>query len=674
MKIDVAYSRVMFLGAAGVGKTSLKRALMKQPWEAGANSTIIADVRQVKYGWMGGGQQWIEMMHEDEIDELAKLLAAVDNSSDTKTLLCSTLNSSIISSPLKETDETSLCNMSKDYERTAVNPTISEAILRSEKISPEDVSSLSVQPFLHVWDCGGQPVFLETLPAFITSRTMFILVFDASKDFTSNWRSVQYQEGIEVVGEEMNITVLDLLLQWMANIYAHLAKRDEQGALLDYPRILVVGTHGDQLTSEEKLSKREQFLSHCKGKACTELLQDFLIVDNTLARRSDEEGEDPDFNTIRDAINSFTTTKLVINTHVSWVLFRKVVQGLGRNVISLEEAHAIAVACKIPIASVNLLNVLNFYHELGVILFYPYIDGLKQNVIVNPKWFLATLGKVLTLKGREEYKTGHMWDVLREYGVLVQPLYIGAWKNCEGVDPEAVMDLLVHLRLAAPVKTKVYHDYDVKQYFIPAVLPISGDLHTIPTSGFRERATALHITFSTKFVPPGFFTRFAATLLESPMCEILFQKGVYRNRLTFCYGEPPLDHVILTDLSNVVEVVVLRFVPASGSIAPLDKVCGKLLDFLNKCCKEVSDIVCSRRIPYELRFICNSDECRQKGHGLHYLIHPSTGQTKDLPLQCEKNDTFRLPEPAESYWFLASTKTEVITMYICKMSCNFLFF
>lgn len=646
------------MGAAGVGKTSLKRALMKQPWEVGASSTIIADVRQVKYGWMGGGHQWIEMVHEDEIDELAKLLAAVDNSSDAKTLLCTTLNRSATISPLMmNTDQISLC---KDFERTAVNPTISEAIMRSEKISPPvDIGSLTVQPFLHVWDCGGQPVFLETLPAFITSRTMFILVFDASKDFLSNWRSTQYQQGIEVVGEEMNITVLDLLLQWMANIHAHLAKRDEQGALLDYPRILVVGTHGDQLTLQEKLSKREQFLSHCNGKACTELLQDFLIVDNTLARKSDEEGEDPNFSTIRDTINNFTTTKLAIKTHVGWVLFRKVVQGLGRNVISVEEAHAIAVACKI--SSANVCNVLNFYHELGVILYYPHIVGLEKNVILNPKWFLTTLGKILTLKGREEYKTGHMWDILHEYGVLVQPLYIGAWRNCEGVDPEAVMDLLVHLRLAAPVQTKVYHDYDVKQYFIPAVLPITRDLVSTPMSGFEERATTLHILFSTKFVPPGFFTRFAAALLESPMCEILFQKGVYRNRLTFRYGEPPLDHVILTDLSNVVEVVVLRFVPNSARVASFDRVCGDLLEFLNKCCKEVSEIVCSRRIPYELKFVCNSDECQQQGCEQHYLVHPSIGQTKDLHLQCEKNDRFRLPKSTESYWFSAppSSKIEV---------------
>ena len=49
--------------------------------------------------------------------------------------------------------------------------------------------------------------------------------------------------------ENENISILDLLVQWMANIYAHLAQKNERGVLLFYPRIFVVGTHGDKLNS-----------------------------------------------------------------------------------------------------------------------------------------------------------------------------------------------------------------------------------------------------------------------------------------------------------------------------------------------------------------------------------------------------------------------------------------
>ena len=69
----------MFLGAAGVGKTSLRRSLMRQPWQSGATSTVVADLHTVRPSeWMEGGpQQWQQITHDDEIDEIAKLLAIV---------------------------------------------------------------------------------------------------------------------------------------------------------------------------------------------------------------------------------------------------------------------------------------------------------------------------------------------------------------------------------------------------------------------------------------------------------------------------------------------------------------------------------------------------------------------------------------------------------------------
>ena len=155
---------------------------------------------------------------------------------------------------------------------------------------------------------------------------------------------MQYHDGIVKVEENENVSTIDLLLQWIANIHAHLVRHNAE-VLAEYPRVMVIGTHGDTLNESQKESKRKEFFARCKGKAYMELFHDFIIVDNTLAKRPGEEGEDPHFAVIRDAITEFTTKKLVVKTNVNWVLFRKVIQGLGRNVISLKEAHAINWSC-----------------------------------------------------------------------------------------------------------------------------------------------------------------------------------------------------------------------------------------------------------------------------------------------------------------------------------------
>ena len=47
-EMNVAYGRIMLLGTAGVGKTSLKRSLMNLPWKPDTTSTIISEVSCVR--------------------------------------------------------------------------------------------------------------------------------------------------------------------------------------------------------------------------------------------------------------------------------------------------------------------------------------------------------------------------------------------------------------------------------------------------------------------------------------------------------------------------------------------------------------------------------------------------------------------------------------------------
>ena len=256
--INVAYSRIMLLGVAGVGKTSLRRGLMRCPWETGATSTLVAElhsVRPVDYKWMG--EQWEEVTHQDEINELARLLARVyekNQSKDAEKRFGAALNNvatstSTCTKSCTSSLETASSPSPDCFEETAlsaVDSTLQEAIDRIDSVDMSD--EVKVQPFLHVWDCGGQPVFLEMLPAFLTSHTMFLLLFDASKDFDSMWESVQYQDGKQIPGEKIKMTIIDVVQQWMANIFSHLVQYDDiQGVLLEYPRILVIGTRGDLL-------------------------------------------------------------------------------------------------------------------------------------------------------------------------------------------------------------------------------------------------------------------------------------------------------------------------------------------------------------------------------------------------------------------------------------------
>ena len=675
-EMDVAYSRVMFLGTAGVGKTSFKRSLMKELWDPSTiNSTIVSDVQSIRpigYELQSLGyhenEQWREVTEDDEVQEMAELLVAVHNESGVKELRTKSKAVTELFPVLQFDTESSLEDTEsiECLEQTHVESVFSKAVNRAQFIT---IRNITPQPFVHIWDCGGQPVFLEILPAFLTSRTMFLLLYDASKSFHEKWKSVQTVRGERKEVEEVNMTTLDLLHNWLSNIHIHLAKYDKEGAILDYPRVLCIGTHGDKLKrfrqSKKKSAVNDELKSHCRGKPFETLIDDFYIVDNTTAGKGKD--EDPNFSKIRGKIYDFTSGKLIVKTPISWVLFRKVIGSIGKNVISLKEACGIGKACKIPAEVVP--SVLLFYHDLGVLLFYPHIKSLQDTVIISSKWFVNALGKVLTLQGREEHKTRLMWDLLHEKGILVQPLYVAAWREVEDITPQALIELLVHFCLAAEVKTDQFYDPDVKQYFLPLVLPsfLPSNSQLVYSEGHLQRATPLHLTFHTRFVPPGFFTRLITSIAESPHCKIQFDKGVYRNKIHILFGNPPCDDVVLMELLHAIQVDVLRYVPESDSLDKFAYVCQELHKYLVQVAKDVDCCLFGSsdkcKVFKEVRFLCASATCAAVGP--HYLHH-SQGQTCDLHIKCDNDNKYRQVLDKEGFWFLKTkTAKEVKLVQIC---------
>ena len=655
----------MLLGSAGVGKTSLKQSLMKLLWESHTTSTVISDINCVR----PFGHQWYKMNQEDddklvevtpfdEINELAKLLSLVHHDPSITKSAHSNVTASALYPIVSMINASSLSSKQiEDIEGVNVNAILSMAIKISETLSPHDLKSVEPQPILHIWDCGGQPVFLEILPAFLTPRTMFLLMFDASKDFNERWQSVQHRAGEKIFGEVVNMTTLDLMLNWMASIYGHLIRREEDGGLCEYPRMYCIGTHGDILkTKEAKKAVVEQIESHYKDKAYFEIIKDTLIVDNTTSGKGKD--EDPNITILRRAICQFTHDKLIVKTPVSWVLFRKVIQRYQKHVINLEEAHAIGEACKISPDDVP--KTLLFYHDLGVVLFYPHIERLKDKIIIKPKWFVDTLGKLFTLDGRDgQIRT--MLTLLQEKGILVQSLYVPIWRECTAeLNPEAIIDLLVNFRLAAPVTTKEYHDPTVKQFFLPAVLKsFKGDPSDAPHVHYF-RASPLHITFNTKFVPPGFFTRFVTTFASNPFCkcELVFKDGIYRNRVSFTYGQPPIDHIILTDLHFAIQVDVLRYAPDNSAFRSINAVCQELLTVLQYCGQQVEQVLAShwdmlsesfQSIPItkEFQYVCK--QCLESSDP-HYLIIGEE-QSANMLICCGNNRSYRMLSADEAVWF-----------------------
>ena len=680
------------VGPGGVGKSSLLRGLMNQNLPQDAESTILVDTTTVKPQlWAKAGESadsyWAEVTEEDEIEELVRLfelvLAKVHSS---EAAAVGELNP-------QEYKPQSVQTISHQYVSRINDNEVRKVLQQVIEHVSKNPTAPQLEVMMHVWDCGGQPVFLDVLPAFLTSRTMFLLFFDARQNLHDRCSSLSHKAGRVVSKSEQNFTTLQLLTQWMASIHAMYIRKDTsedpnleastttsegkhpdtqgrktqtsdhahdhkgpqtarnqhcfgENIIPKFPRIIPVGTHGDEV--QEKTQILSTLVSHCKGKAYTPLLLDGVIVDNTTAGHG-KDHEDEGFRYIREQVHRLASEHLEVRTPIAWVLFRKVLQRVAKDnpIVSYEQAVAVGQAC--GIAADVVPSVLHFYHELAVFLHYIQIESLSDKVIADPQWLIKQLGRLLAPEGLEQKVPNQLlWNPLHENGILVQTLYEEVWKKSI-LKPQALADLLEHFLLAAPINPpKSLISYEGLKYFVPSVLKLSvQDTDTTPNSReIVKMSSPLYLTFSTQYVPPGFFTRLATTLTGKAKCEPLFEHNVYRNKITFAYDQ--IDEFTICEQSTSVQINVVRIQHRqSHEIVTFGSTCHAIMELIPECSAEVSQWLPS--IEVKAAFLC--EQCPD-------FITIPRGADTGLNVRCKAGHHCNLTKEKQ-YWLKIPSTPEV---------------
>ena len=580
-----------------------------------ANSTILAKTRPVKYAWAMTGNpanhQWAKVTEDDEIAEEVQM---VKNVTPAEFLLMeSTTRMHSGSEPIMSQVNYTAKLTEVEKHKEKVLDQASAEFLDQASADEQSQSKANQEVLLHLWDCGGQPVFLDVLPAFLSSRTMFLLVFNASIGLEAPFRVYAFDDGQRNDQGMSVITTLSLFHKWMAMIHARFGGAQQQGRLPCYPRILLVGTHADQIASgatrKKKIIQKKKivkvFHESIKGKQYGDMVLGTVILNNTTAGT---DKADFGFKEIQEIVYSFVHDKLTIETPVSWIHFRKVLQlhtKKLKKVISLDEVYNIAAECHVPHDEIR--SALLFYHELGVFLFYPVVKGLKSVVILEPQWLVDQFGKLFaSWKGKTEFSD--MWNTLTHYGILVEPLYEDVLGNvCEhNLTPAALIEMLEHFLLAAPIVTTGLHTRSgkVKEYFIPHMLQhhlSQPPLATTSKSGKRKsffslrpstsrdaemqsyppkNAAPIHLTFLSGYVPPGYYVRLATSLASKEGVMVLFHP-IYRDQITMDIG---VDRLTITEHIDTVE---LQYSRRAAANEPFRESCRKLLLLLDECFSEV---------------------------------------------------------------------------------------
>ena len=507
---------------------------------------------------------------------------------------------------------------------------------------------------LHIWDCGGQPVFLSVLPAFLSSRTVFLLVFDASLELDDPCKVIVNIDGHSHMKETLDISALSLLQMWMASIHA----RFGEGGEASCPRIILVGTHADQLRPDQSKRKcLDKILSVVMEKDYSNILMDELegiIVDNTTAGMG--EREDKGIGQLRETIHEFVRDNLSKDTPVSWVEFRNLLQlYVGKPVVQLDEVYRCAGKCFIPREEVP--SALNFYHELGVLLFYPNVHGLESVVILDPQWLVNVFG-TLFCKWKYQDKHRKMCALFSDYGVLTKPLYNEVLRPLlkgTNVTPDAVLKLLEKFQLAVQIEIIDLFETNKKQYFVPLMLKHNNGLGTVDVQSAAnspqsliKRASPLHIVFTSGYVPPGFFVRLAACLSSEKGVIVVFRAGIWCNKITMRVNGR-VDMLIITEYTDTVEIQFFRKEESEESFRMS---CRNVFMLLQRSFTSISEWLPEANP--QLAFCCTQciDPAQMASFRHHQDIYCKFSQEQTVidSLHCKHKDHGFKPTHSQRYW------------------------
>ena len=383
-----------------------------------------------------------------------------------------------------------------------------------EKIEEED------KIYSILWDFGGQSVYYTTHPIFLTEKAIYILACDLSRN-PHKKADTLVKKGLYKNEEDIccNKTNLDYLDFWMSSIYS-LVGSDANGqdtTLFDtlperLPPVFLVCTHADKpycSTDPKKLALEIYgFLREKTHKK--HLFKDVFVVDNT---KSGSGNECPEVVRLREEVLAVAQQLPQMKEAIplKWLKYENTLQLLRKERkkwIPISEARQIASdKCGID-HDEQFRTLLNFLHDQKVLIHFNETPELENMVILDPQWLIDVFKKVITVKQYKhtEHNVEELWLKLEKTGILDERLLDHEWKPLLDMYSEETCKSLIAIMERFSLLCAWPSDGANKQYLVPSML------RSPPTDEVTEllasvRIPSLFVRFESGRVPPGLFSR-----------------------------------------------------------------------------------------------------------------------------------------------------------------------
>ena len=625
-QMDQTVMHCIFVGPAGVGKSSLMNRLLHKQLHPKRTSTQVAEktvqvkiVRDVSTAVAQvSGLHWQILENPDkQASELIRQLS-------TELKNYSTVN--------EQTEDTSSWKIpTKEKEKSSTEPSgpqtpgellSSPSTSKGQFSKPLDffrrvlkekgVSELKHyinNPWtLYLTDSGGQPEFHELLPALVVGPSVFFVVFRLDQDLNEKYE-VEYvrpDKETHIKKYISSLTVQEDLMRSLASIastrYLDISENEVK------PKVILVATFKDKVPQEEDCQRKLQQIQDLVKE--TDVYREGMIVDAsetqmvfTINNISDGETE-KDAQKIRHAIQKIGEG-FKICTPSPWLVFNILVQHKHAHdsVISKEECFELAKECGIH-KETEFEAALQFLHkQTGMLHYYKEPSELSQIVVRNPQHLF---NRVNHLVEAFVFEKTHCSQHTNEFkrGVFERTVYETQTKEFASseLSQSMLLKLLEHLNVVVPLG-------DGEKYFMPCAIA-----HCDETTGIQSATIPpLLIMFKSGYCPKGLFGALVACITNKQVagCTLnLEESHIHQDQISFTMDHYSL-HLRVHPTFIYIEVIPSNpDTPLSAFCTPCNSVRKLILENLNKACKTLRY---SDNAKCSVSFQCSCDQ-QQRFH------------------------------------------------------------
>ena len=444
--------------------------------------------------------------------------------------------------------------------------TLVERLLQEVKTLDDDKDVYSV-----LWDFGGQSVYYVTHPLFLTSRAIYLLVYDLSRNPHGKANPLVRQGMFKKIEDNFSLkTNLDYLDFWMTSVASLACQSGQQPVSSDsvvipaaLPPVFLVCTHSDEpYGGEDPCTVANGIFHFLQNKPYSvHLFEHVFVVDNT---KSGGKSECSEVSRLRQNVLAVAKDlpQMKEAIPIKWLQFEKALQATKERHewITLETAKEIASeVCKID-DDQEIVTLLNFLHDQRILIHFDDTPELNKLVVLNPQWLIDVFKKVITVKpyDHEEREFKDLWQKLEQTGILEEKLLEHAWSAL--LDQEETCDSLIAMMEKFSLMC-LWPSSDAscgKQYLVPSMLmshPPQGIMKLLESA----QIPSLFLKFPSRQIPPSLFPRLVLQFFQWYIDEFpgAVDPQLHHNFARFYISEDVGCSVVLLCHPSSIEVVFL---------------------------------------------------------------------------------------------------------------------